>query len=501
MKTKILLSVMLIALLGQLSLAEARPPMRTKAARAAEISGMMRLAMHQRTPMARGPVSRLIARAHRERDPALHKMAVMSLLKTKMPLLRDQKKAILKMVRSPTRGLLPKAPPMPKKGPIEVRHYSMSGFMDTDLKRMEQAGFKVKKTSNGAEATRGRVHVLVRQTHKDILRDLHDSKVNMIVYNGHSQIGGTVEQALLAPSMKQPRGRKLIALFQCVGTQTLPLLKTRAPMADVITSNVPLYVAETPGLMRSLYDGIDKKENYHQLRRRMDKASWGKGRLVFPNQMASLQHTDFDMNGTLDAIQKAGTIQVLNRKERRVAKSLMSGVHYLRTMNPYYAEKTPGAVFKLNQAKIPVVSRGISPAGGAGVAKSVTHIVDRKVNNQRRFEVSVNPQYKTAPRHFVGASAVFELQMHLQKTLAGKNDQRAKVRALAFTGEYLELIPRNQKKAQQALNRVTKMNGLPQLDFWAVKNAIRGDHVIGEKQVDRLQQVVNRASARPRPTP
>ncbi|MDP7130064.1 MAG: C1 family peptidase, partial [Planctomycetota bacterium] len=46
-----------------------------------------------------------------------------------------------------------------------------------------------------------------------ILRDLHDSKVHAIIYNGHSQIGGTVEQALMQESMRQPRGRKLIALF------------------------------------------------------------------------------------------------------------------------------------------------------------------------------------------------------------------------------------------------------------------------------------------------
>ena len=493
MNTRTLILAVSLVMVGQVAQATPRAAQRKKVVRAMEINRMVHSAMAQRTPMKQGPVARLISRARRERDPSLHKMAVMSLLRRKMPLLRDQKRAIIKLVRDPTRGLLPKRPPIPKKGKVEVRHYTMHGFMDADLAQMRQAGFKVKKVPGGAEATRGRFHVLVRETHNNILRDLADSKVNLVVYNGHSQIGGTVEQALLQPSMKQPRGRKLVALFQCVGTQTLPLLKGRAPHADVITSNVPLYVRETPHLMRALYDGLDKGEGYHGLRRRMDKAAWSKGRVVFPNQTASLGHTDYDVNGVLDSNQQPGKIQVLNRKERRVAKSLMSGVHYLRTMNPYYAGQTPGAVFKQSQADVPVVSMGL----GGGKGKGVTSITERTVKGHKRFEVRLNKAFKTAPRHFVGAASVFELQMHLQKKFIGKSDKRAKVRALAFTGEYLDLIPRNKRKAQAALDKLTRMNGLPKLSMYQVKRAIAGDHVIGEKQVDKLQQLVDRASRQP----
>ncbi len=466
-----------------------RNAMRKKVVRANEISSMFQDARAQRRPAIRGAVARYIKRIQRERDPSLYKMGVFSLLKYKMPMNRSQRKSVLKMIREPTRGLLPKRPPIPKKGKIEIRHYSMDGFLDADLSRMREAGFNVKKVPGGAKATKGRMNVVLRETHKNILRDLHDSKVHAIIYNGHSQIGGTVEQALMQESMRQPRGRKLIALFQCVGTQTMPMLKGRVPNNDVITSNIPLYVAETPGLVKALYKGIEKGKGYHGIRRMMDKAAWGKNRLVFPNQTATLKNTDYDVNGILDINQAAGRIQVLPRKQRKVAKSLMSGVHFLRTMNPYYVEKTPGAVFTSRQAKIPVVAKGISTSDGT----SVTKIKSRTVNGRKRFEISVNKSFKTAPRHVVGAASVFELQMHLQKNLAGKTDKRAKVRALAFTGEYLGLIPRNRAQAQKALDRVTGMNGLPKLNMWQVQNAIAGDHVIGEKQVDKLQRLVDQA--------
>ena len=492
MKMRSILGVVVVlGLAAQTAYATPRAAQRKKVVRGVELNSMIHKAMAQRLPSSRGAVQRLISRVRQERDPSLHRMGVMALVKRKMPLQRDQKKEILKMVRSPTRGLLPRRPPIPKKGTIEVRHYAMHGFMDKDLAQMERAGFKVKKVAGGAEATRGRYHVLVRETHNNIMRDLHDSKVNMIVYNGHSQIGGTVEKALLQPSMKQPRGRKLIALFQCVGTQTLPLLKARVPGADIITSNVPLYVAETPHLMRALYDGVEKGDGYHGLRRRIDKAAWGKNRLVFPNQTASLGHVDYDMNGVLDTHQKPGSIQVLNKTQRRSAKSLMSGVHYLRTMNPYYAGDTPGAVFKQSQADIPLRSMGINK--DARYKKSVTKFTEHTAAGKKWFEIALNSNFKTAPRHFVGAAAVFETQMRLQEKFLGKTDKRAKVRALAFTGEYLDLIPNNQGKAQDALNRLTRMNGLPQLSMFQVRNAIAGDHVIGEKQVSKLMDVVNRA--------
>ncbi len=489
MKLRTLLIITLWLLSSSLAQANARNAIRKKADRASALNSQVLDAMAQKQAASQGAVSRLISSAQRERDPHLHKLAVMALLKNKMPLQRDQKRMILQMVRDPSRGLLPKAPPLPKTGTIEVRHYAMSGFMQPDLAQLKAAGFQVKEVPGGAEAVKGRFHVVVRETHQNILRDLHDTKVHLVVYNGHSQIGGTVEQALLQESMKQPRGRKLISLFQCVGTQTLPLLKGRAPNMDVVTSNAPLYVRETPNLMRALYEGLEQGDGYHRLRRRMEKVASGKGRLVFPNQTASLRHTDFDLNGVLDMYQPPGGIQVMTRKEQQAAKSLLSGVHFLRTMNPYYVEQTPGAVFTASQVKIPVVAAGLSHGAGG----QVTQIKEVQANGERRFEVALNPNFSHEPRHVVGAAAVFELQMHLQKTLARKDDPRAKTRALAFVGEYLELIPLKRSQAQTALDRVTALHGMPKLSMWEVSSAIAGDHVIGEKAVAKLQRVVDRA--------
>lgn len=463
----------------------------TAAGRVNAFSRQLQAAMAQSAPSAQGPVADAIATARSEQDPLLHRMMVSNLVRQKMPLLREQKKEILRLVRDETRGLLPKVPPIPKQGTVEIRHYAMSGFLEPDMQHLREAGFQVTTRPGGAEATRGRLHVVLRQGHKDILRDLADPSVHMLVYNGHSQIGGVVEQALQQPQLRGPDRRKLVALFQCIGTQTLPFLKTALPRADVITSDEPLYISETPHLVQALYEAVDKGDSYHQMRRRLERAG-RRNSLVFPNQSVNLKHVDFEANGSLDIHDRKGIFQMLQGPARDAATGLMSGVHFLTSMNPYYVDESTNPVFRRDQAKVPLVARGMGPGDG----RSVAQITPCVVNGQRRFDVTLDPNYRTESRAFVGAASVFDVQMCLQKEFTGRDGLREKIRALCFAADYLDLIPRNRYDAQNALNRVCRMNGLPSnLDLWTIQSAL-GGHVVNESAVDRLEQIVRTSQPR-----
>ena len=470
--------------------------------RVAEYGRLLRAAMAQPGPSARGAVADLISRARAEQDPLLHRMMVSNLVRQKMPLLRVQKKEILGMARDKTRGLLPKTPPIPSAGTIEVRHYTMSGFLEPDLQHMRDAGFQVTRTPGGAEATRGRIHVKVRQGHQDILRDLADPQVHMVVYNGHSQLGGVVEQALQQPNLQAPAGRKLVALFQCSGTQTLPFLKTALPNVDVITSTRPLYVNETPDLMAALYKSVERGDGYHKMCRELKTCAWNKDSLIFPNQSANLRHFDFEPNGVLDINDERGLLQTLQGPARGAATGLMSGVHFLTSMNPYYVKESAQPVFRADQVAIPLVARGLARSGARG--PSVACVSSRKVDGKRRFEVTLDPRYADASRTFVGAAAVFDVQMALQRefvhgrvqgrlqSLLGRESHRDKLRALAFAADYLDVIPRDSRKAQEAFDRLTEMHGLPKLSLWRVQSTL-GGHVVNETAIDRLDQLVQSA--------
>jgi len=91
----------------------------------------------------------------------------------------------------------------------------------------------------------------------------------------------------------------------------------------------------------------------------------------------------------------------------------------------------------------------------------------------------------------VGASTVYELQLHMQKSLLGRSDQRSKVRALAFAGEYLKrMFPG--KKGEKALGKLTRRYGFPSLRMWDMPSGVHG---LSEKSIDRLAAKV----APPRP--
>ncbi len=462
--------------------------------RAGRISKLITASLAQKSAEQKGAVADLIARAKTERDPSLQKMVVTALLKLKVPLLFKQKREVVSLVRNAVNGLLPKAPPIPATGTIEIRHYSMGGFLAADLAALKAVGFTVKEGLNGAEATKGRMHVLVRETGTDVLRDLEDEKVHMITYVGHSQIGGTVEQALQQEGVKGPKARKLVALFQCVGTQTLAMLKSKAPMADVITSNDPLFVDEIPGFVRELYTAIDKGEDYHRINRRLETVAWKKGRIVSPNKTTTLDNVDFDANGELDVKEQLGTIEVLSPELSVAAQRLMSGVHYLRTLNPYYADETPGAVFSRTQAAVPLVARGIAEKASG---KGVTQIVETTVGGKQTIEVSLDPKFEHDDPTFIGASAVYELQMHLQESLLKKTDGRAQARAMAFAGEYLQLMPRSGVIAQIALDKLTALKGLPKLTMYDMNSALAGGHILSEDQVTRVEKLIQDGGKKP----
>ena len=90
MKTQTVISIITLCLVAQVSYGTPRNAMRKKVVRANEISSMFQDARAQRRPMAQGAVARYIKRIQLERDPSLYKMGVFSLLKTKMPLMKDQ---------------------------------------------------------------------------------------------------------------------------------------------------------------------------------------------------------------------------------------------------------------------------------------------------------------------------------------------------------------------------------------------------------------------------
>ena len=451
--------------------------------RGATLSRLLNNARLSRSPV---PMDRYLRLTAAEKDPLLYKFALGAVLKKKAPMTRLQKKEFRRLVSDPGRGLLPKRLPLPRKGPIEVRYFVGSEFFAEEVRLLSKQGFTVTNHPQGREATRGRVHVLVRKGSKEVFRDLKDSKVHAVIYSGHSNLGGVVERGLRQKNLGLGRGAKLVALLQCSGTQTLPLLASRMPRAQIVATFNSSYPSADQSVIKTLLNGLEGRWTYAKMQAQVRRQYHGSNYL-FPNQIELLKHTDFDKNGMLDAAQykaKIPSFSALDRKSMKGAQRLVSGVHYLRTMNPYYASEERSAVFSRFHADSPVIPAGVVKGDG----KSTLHIKNTKIRGVRAFKVALDAKMATAPKALVGASTVYELQLHMQKTLLGKSDGRSRVRALAFAGEYLTRMYPG-KKGEKALGRLTRRYGFPSLRLWEMPSGVHG---LSESSIDRLATKVLR---------
>ncbi len=456
--------------------------------RGAEFSRLLDRARMTRSPK---PMNRYLKLAAAEKDPLLYKFALGAVLNKKVPMTKGQKKKFRRLVSDPGRGLLPRQPLIPRKGRVEVRYFVGSEFFDQEVRLLSQQGFTVKNHADGREATRGRLHVLVRKGGKKVFRDLKDPKVHAVIYSGHSNLGGVVERGLRQKDLGLGRGAKLVALMQCSGTQTLPLLATRMPRAQIVSTLRYSTPSADQAVIKTLLNGLEGRWTYDKMRSTVRRQYDGSNYL-FPNQLELLKYTDFDKNGLLDGAQfaaKSPRFSGLQPKAMKRAQRLVSGVGYLRSMNPYYAQEERSSVFSLNQAKSKVIPAGVVKGDG----KSAVHITNTRVNGAMAFKVALDAKMTRAPRAFVGAATVFELQQHMQKTLLGKSDTRSRVRSLAFAGEYLQRMYPG-KKGQKALKRLTRRYGFPAtLRMWDMPSGVHG---LSERSIDRLAA---RVAAPPRP--
>jgi hypothetical protein len=446
---------------GGLSLAGAAPrQIAPISGRSSEIATLIEQA---RSTRSSAPIDTVLERLQRESDPSVFKYATADLLRRATPMTRPQKKRLLSLVRDPSKSFLPRRLPLPETGPIEVRYYSGFEFFRAEVNLLAQHGFTLTEANREATATRGRLHVIVRHepSDGDVFRDLTDPAVHAVIYSGHSELGGVVERGLQQPGIDRQVGHKLVAMMQCKGIQTLSMLEAHLPSAHHVTtigySNAP----DDQTVIHGILDGLEHGDTYAQIRQRVRSVG---SNYLFPDRIATLQYQDFDRNGELDGHQLArgAAMELYSDKQRGALERLVSGVHYLRSMNAYYAEEERSAVFTREQSKVPIVPVGLARQAGPDV-RQVTQIRETKINGQRGFEVALDPRYANVQKELVAVAAVYELQLKLQSALLGKNDERAKLRALGFAGEYLQRMYGASvgREGQRALVKLAALKGLP----------------------------------------
>jgi len=454
--------------------------------RADALSRMMALVTSRVAAERRAAIDALIGFSLAEPSRALEMYLVAALTRIEAALTRDQAARFA----AARQRVFPLAPSVPKTGTIVVRQYVGDEFFKNQVTAYRRAGYTMSAvTAKSAVAKKGRVAIRVALGDKDIFRDMADASTHVVIYSGHSDIGGIVEQALTtAPAQK---GQKLVVLLQCVGTQTLPMVAVKYEAAQILTTKNPSYDDLDINVALSLMESLHFNETYAQLRTRAKRGA-SIANYVFPDDASQAASWDLDRDGRLDLA--AGqmwdkSFDVADLRKKPAGHTLISAVGYLNSAHHYYAEDTKNAVFKVKDALDRYVPGGINATSTTGIVAFKA----RTVGGKSVFEAALDGRYARVPYYTLAAAIVYEIHLHLVLATRGKVDARDHLRALFFVGDYLYRLVPYTNEAETAMAAFTKLKGLPAVTYAEVEKAIFSD--MANSATDAQIDIVGRAVA------
>ena len=404
--------------------------------------------------------AQLLGQIDSEPDPHLRKFAITALLRARPHLSERDHAQLAKLAFNRKTGVLPRKPSVPQRGPIEIRHYTGSEFVASELENYRRNGFNVLEHGNNEfEGTRGRLHVIMRGGDKDVLRDIGDAKVNVIFFSGHSNYGGVVETALSQPKLPAQNGDKLIAFFQCSGTQTLPLRSSRFPRAHMIGTRHASNEYDDQNAQSGILRGLSRNSSYREMRGFINRRQQLSDNYIFPDQLDTVRHADFDRNGQLDRFQKDDFDFTPAGRKPTAGEKLMSGVRFWQIRNVYDAKDHPGqSTFDRTQASADVRTIGLVDGDGS----TVIQVHPQTANGRVHYQVGLDRHFENESKGFIGAASVYEAQIAMEKELLGRPvDDKMKQRAISLASQFLFHVSQNWQEDQQTIGRLRQLKGVP----------------------------------------
>jgi hypothetical protein len=430
------------------------------------------------------------------------------------------------LTRSLVDGLIPttqlaawlkKAP----NGPIEIRHYVMSDFWRGEKKGYRDAGWKVVKDGEteavmekemaGPNGKKIKARVVLRKEDQDVLRDLDDPKVHIITYSGHANLGGIMRASL--DRAKNEVGDKLVLVFNCRGKQSLARALRDHPRIQMYVTDQSSYAFEDTPANQTILEGIFGGKTHPEIQTALRRQ--GLTNYAGPADARYVANMSRDGDGWLDG--SPGHRDLLPAIGIRIARGermsftpkkptvpveqldglkVINGVEYFDTAYGYYLEDFAPRDYTQ-------VHDRIEPAGwympDPGQEKEILRVTEEKVDGKPVFRVAVNAYWSGLQEDMLAALICFAMTQEMEKRLHPRTnggDETVMLRGLAIASSYIENIVEYTNTADVIIRQLTKLAGLPELDYEAVRRATNSDfkHEASEKWLASLRYSLKRAA-------
>lgn len=420
--------------------------------------------------------------------------------------------------------VLPQKPPYEKwfqdgDRTIEVKHYAHDEcwIHTTDpITQYKAKGYSLvesheherpprwilEKTNPNAPGGEVKARIELIQTHDGIFQEMDNPDVNMIVYTGHSNLGGNVSEELRLGTPE--KSEKLVMLALCRGKQNMFEVANKYPSAHFITTDDPSYFSSVMPMSLGMVEGALNLKSYDEMKRDTptiwDKG--GKDNYFYPNEAKRYAHYDLDKDGVIDsrgahvdrlydvalkmpsASRTDGVVRPSDVKAEELdGTKVLHAVQFLNTLMTYHVDHG----HHTSNFKHGDMDNFLSAGWFDGPADEKVRL---EKNADGKIEVRVNKGLADQSWYVLGTVLQFEVtRMLLKERNGGTLTKKDEARAALFAGEYLAYMYCSLDEAVAGIRAVARdSEHLAGVSFQDLYKAIEvdGSGYVTDKQVDAL---------------
>jgi hypothetical protein len=177
-----------------------------------------------------------------------------------------------------------------------------------------------------------KLHVVIEKRELDYLESLSDPDVHVILYSGHSAVGGNGSQAIQAAGSMVGAWPKLLFSANCRGKDNYAEISNKAPTAHIIATEHPTYSDSGQARVKALFETMARGETYAWMRKQTEEPNWDEPgtNYFYPDQWKKFRFMDADEDGKVDA-SKIGVDALFDVERDHAVRS--GGPKFMRALN------------------------------------------------------------------------------------------------------------------------------------------------------------------------
>lgn len=317
-----------------------------------------------------------------------------------------------------------------------------------------------------------RVHVVVKQGELDFLETMSDERVHVVIYSGHSALGGNLSQAVEA-SARMSGLPKTVLSMSCRGQDVYAEFDNKFPSALLITSKDPAYAVNADVMLASLYDTMARGESFAYMRRvsRPKMQFESKDNYVYPDEERRWHMHDADGDGRKD-VHAGGADLHFDVDGRARGMAFTRAVSFVNTVLYYQgtdAEESGRKVPALSRLADHVLADGPMSESDAAKSGAPVRLVsetrrDAKGRSVQYYRVQYHPRLLRLERDVLAGVVTAHVVMQLTEKLHGELGDFERLRAALLGAQAIHYLDVYEDTAPRHMREYFRQMGLPPIE-------------------------------------